>query len=355
MGAADFDDVPPSGSFVVQRFEQVLKRRQQIMFESFNRAHVHRRRKRIVGRLAAVAIVVGMNGRLRAHLAAEHLDGAVGDDFIGIHVGLGARPRLPDNQRKVVVEFAVDHLLGGGGDRFADFRVDAAQFDICKRRGFFDDTQSPDHRRRHRLAADFEVSERTLCLSAPIFVRRHLYGAEGIGFCSRRHIRLLIRIRKIDVPVSSFFSKGFQTDHISLLFRRGIFVCRLQRLIDALERQDEFDAWIREIQNGAERYAKMFADIVECQIDFEGVVVNGQIPESVLENDGHIRRKFPAKSVGQFDAPSRRQKRNEKVMPFRQPALRGSLKGLANDAAKCAHHHRAIVHVVRRHGGFLNA
>src|SRR3546814_4271690 len=32
--------------------------------------------------------------------------GIAGDHFIDVHVGLGARSRLPDNQRKLIVQFA---------------------------------------------------------------------------------------------------------------------------------------------------------------------------------------------------------------------------------------------------------
>ena len=48
-------------------------------------------------------MIVGVDGGLAAELAAEQLDGAVGDDLVGVHVGLGAGPRLPDYQREVVV------------------------------------------------------------------------------------------------------------------------------------------------------------------------------------------------------------------------------------------------------------
>jgi NADPH:quinone reductase-like Zn-dependent oxidoreductase len=43
------------------------------------------------------------------------LDGAVGDDLVGVHVGLGAAAGLPHHQREVVVELAGDDLVGGAG------------------------------------------------------------------------------------------------------------------------------------------------------------------------------------------------------------------------------------------------
>ena len=56
---------------------------------------------------------LGWIGYLRAHDAAGHLDGAVGDDLVGVHVGLGAAAGLPDTEREVVVELALGDLAGG--------------------------------------------------------------------------------------------------------------------------------------------------------------------------------------------------------------------------------------------------
>ena len=48
-----------------------------------------------------------------AQLFTGKLVGAVGDDLVGVHVGLRAGARLPDHQREMVVQFAVDDLGGG--------------------------------------------------------------------------------------------------------------------------------------------------------------------------------------------------------------------------------------------------
>jgi hypothetical protein len=77
----------------------------------------------VVRRLAHVDVVVGMD-RLLEPIAAEHLDGAVGDHLVGVHVGLGARAGLPDDEREMIVELAVDHLLRGLDDGLADLRVE---------------------------------------------------------------------------------------------------------------------------------------------------------------------------------------------------------------------------------------
>ena len=69
--------------------------------------------ERVVRGLRHVDVVVGMDRLLGSHLAAHNFNGAVGDDFVDVHVGLGAAPGLPDAQRKLVIELAGDNLVGG--------------------------------------------------------------------------------------------------------------------------------------------------------------------------------------------------------------------------------------------------
>lgn len=76
-------------------------------------------------------MVIGVDGTFGAHCATEDLDGAVGNDFIGVHVGLGAGTSLPDDERKVIKEGEGGDFGGGLLDRlpqlwvFADSPVSA--------------------------------------------------------------------------------------------------------------------------------------------------------------------------------------------------------------------------------------
>ena len=51
-----------------------------------------------------------MNGLLGAEFAAENLVGAIGDHLVQIHVRLRAGAGLPDHQRKMIIEAAVDNF-----------------------------------------------------------------------------------------------------------------------------------------------------------------------------------------------------------------------------------------------------
>jgi hypothetical protein len=57
-----------------------------------------------------------MDRLLRAENAARHLDGAIGDHLVHVHVALRAAAGLPDAQREVVVELAGGDLIRGADD-----------------------------------------------------------------------------------------------------------------------------------------------------------------------------------------------------------------------------------------------
>jgi hypothetical protein len=68
-------------------------------------------------------VVVGVDWLLAAHGAAENLDGAVGDDLVGVHVGLRARARLPDDKGEVVNELQGGNLVGGLLDGLSELGI----------------------------------------------------------------------------------------------------------------------------------------------------------------------------------------------------------------------------------------
>jgi hypothetical protein len=76
-----------------------------------------------------------MHRVLRADLAAQHLDGAVGDHLVGVHVRLRAGTRLPHHEREVVVELAVDDLLRRRDDGIGQPRVQLAALLVGLRTG----------------------------------------------------------------------------------------------------------------------------------------------------------------------------------------------------------------------------
>ena len=182
MRAADLDDAFEGPLLVLQRARQMIQRRQQALMHAHPGGDVHRGGEHIVRRLPAVHMVVRMHRLLRALLAAQHLDGAVRDHLVGVHVGLRAGARLPDHQRKFAVVLAVDHLLRRHDDGFGELRIEIAQRVIGLGRALLDDAERADQGKRHALAADLEVAEAALGLRAPILAGGDFDGAERVGF-----------------------------------------------------------------------------------------------------------------------------------------------------------------------------
>ena len=104
---------------------------------------MHRGRKRVVRRLRHVDVIVGMNGLLRAHLAAGQLDRAVRDDLVDVHVRLRSGAGLPDAQRKMRVELALDDFVGRRDDQPRLFGVELAEIVIDQRGGLLEHAPSP--------------------------------------------------------------------------------------------------------------------------------------------------------------------------------------------------------------------
>ena len=170
VGPADLDDVFEFFRFRLKRSRQFVETGQQNITRLKTDAHVHRGGERVVRRLAHVAVVVGVNRGLGPHHAAQNFNRAVRDDLVRVHVRLGTGTCLPNNQREVVIEFAVDHFLRGLADRVADFGLHVAEFDVCLGAGLFDSAEGADDRNRLAFPSDGEVDDRTLCLCAPVFV-----------------------------------------------------------------------------------------------------------------------------------------------------------------------------------------
>ena len=159
VGAADLDDMRESLRLGVQGLVEVLERRDKVTHDLLGAGNVHGRRISVVRRLAHVDVVVGMYGLLGAHLAAQHLDCAIGNDFVGIHVRLGAGTGLPYDKREVIVQLAVDNFLGSSNDCVTDLRIKAADSHIGAGGCLLDDAERTHDGERLLFPADLEIAE----------------------------------------------------------------------------------------------------------------------------------------------------------------------------------------------------
>ena len=146
---------------------------------------VHGGGKRVVGGLRHVHIVVGMDRILGAENAAGEFDGAIGDDFVGVHIGLRAAAGLPDAQGKFVVQFSGDDFIAGLQDEAGLLRREFAQLLIHQRAGLLQNSKGANQLGGHGVPADIEVHQRASRLGAPVDVRGNFDRPHAVAFDSR--------------------------------------------------------------------------------------------------------------------------------------------------------------------------
>ena len=90
VGSADFDDAFEGVGFGFEGVAEGLEGWDEVALNLKDGSNVHDGWEGVVGRGRHVDVVIGMDRLLRTHCSSEDLDGAIGDDFVGIHVGLCA-------------------------------------------------------------------------------------------------------------------------------------------------------------------------------------------------------------------------------------------------------------------------
>ena len=132
MGSADLDDLLGFEivNLLLESITQVAQRGDKLVRELENGGNMHDGGEGVVGGGAAVDMVVGVDGLLAAHLAAEDLNGTVGDDLVSVHVGLGTGTGLPDNEGEVVQELAISDLLSGLLDGASNLGIYAGELKL---------------------------------------------------------------------------------------------------------------------------------------------------------------------------------------------------------------------------------
>ena len=163
---------------------QFAERGNQVGEDAGGGGDVHRGRKRVVRRLAHIDVIVWMHRLLGAELAAQHFVGAIGDHLVEVHVGLGAGPGLPDHQRKVPVELAVDHLARGADDGAGAAPVEQSEFAIRLGGSKLDHAERMNDRHRHPLITDAEISPRPFGLGTPVAIGGNVDRAETVGLAA---------------------------------------------------------------------------------------------------------------------------------------------------------------------------
>ena len=148
------------------------------MIEKLEGRDLAGRRNDVVGGLAAVDVVVGIDQAVIALLTAEQLNGAVGDDFIGVHVQGGAGAALDRLDDELIMQPAADDLIAGLDNGFGLFLVENAAFIVRDGAGLLDLGQAVDDFIMHAQACDPEILIGAGSLDAVVGIHGNLFGTD---------------------------------------------------------------------------------------------------------------------------------------------------------------------------------
>src|SRR5215471_10813185 len=127
---------------------------------------------------------LGCTGAWLPRGGAGELATAVGDDFVDVHVELGAAAGHPDVQRKHVVMLAGQNFIAGLNDQFAALIVKSFAIVVCNSGGFLQRGVGRDHFAWNEVLPDAEMFKRSLGLSAPELVGGHFDDTEAVSLVS---------------------------------------------------------------------------------------------------------------------------------------------------------------------------
>ena len=158
VGAANHDDVGVFLRLLVQGVAQLLNTRVHGL-KLLDHGNVHCGGEGVIRGLATVNVIVRVNGSLRSHDATRKFDGAVRDHFVGIHIGLSARTGLEDDQREMVVELALNDLIGGACNQVCNILGQLSQLGVCQCRSLLQRSQCAHHGAApdESITADVEI------------------------------------------------------------------------------------------------------------------------------------------------------------------------------------------------------
>ncbi len=167
MGSANLDDVLPRICLGLYCCEQSAHLGQQSTLDLFHCRNMHGCGEGIVGTLRHVDVIIGMDGLLGANNTVRHLDGAIADYLVHVHVALRTAAGLPYVKRKVLVQRAGDHLIGTLDDEVGLVLRQPPGTRVHDGCSFFHVAIGVVHLQRHVVVADGEVDERSLRLRSP--------------------------------------------------------------------------------------------------------------------------------------------------------------------------------------------
>ena len=102
-------------------------------------------------------MVVGVYDAVITLLAAQKLNGTVGNDFVGVHVQRSSGASLDRIHDKVLVELSFQNLIAGLHDRIGNLFINDAHLAVGDGSGLLDICQAVNDLRMHGKTGDMKV------------------------------------------------------------------------------------------------------------------------------------------------------------------------------------------------------
>ena len=82
----------------------------------------------IVQYLPLIDMVIRMHRSLGSQFTTHHLNGAIGDHLIDVHVGLSTRPGLPYHQWEMLIQFTINNFISSFDNVICDSSIQTKFF-----------------------------------------------------------------------------------------------------------------------------------------------------------------------------------------------------------------------------------
>jgi hypothetical protein len=170
----------------VERVAQQHDAIDQVVLDRLDGRDMHRRRVGVVGRLAHVDVVVGVDGFFEPIVPPAISMARFEITSLTFMLDCVPEPVCQTTSGKWSLSLPAMTSSAAFTIRSRVAFVHQAELEIGQRRRLLEDAEGPDDLDRHLLAADVEIGERAGRLGAVILVGRHIDGAHGVGFDADR-------------------------------------------------------------------------------------------------------------------------------------------------------------------------
>ena len=181
MGPADLDDVLEVLSLLLQALLELLHRREGMLYHLGVGGDAHRGGEGVVAGLRLIDIFIGVDQARLAQPATIEDVAAIGNHLIDIHIGLRAATGLPDDERELIIQLALDDLVARLSDEITLLLREDPQLAIGISGRLLQIPKGGDDLVRHRgCGTDPEVIATALRLGSPVLISGDLHLAHGI-------------------------------------------------------------------------------------------------------------------------------------------------------------------------------